>query len=135
MVDDVSILSEDQVRAWIDSQLPVGDFAGKRLLLIVPDSTRTAPLPLLFDAVHTKLAPHVARVDVLVALGTHPPMPQTQIRRMLGIDEETQRRRFTDVGLFNHEWDQPDKLITIGQLSKTETSRFPEGPTSWPGGK
>ena len=50
-------LSDDQVRQWIAANLPVGDFRAKRVLMIVPDHTRTAPLPLLFDLLHALLAP------------------------------------------------------------------------------
>ena len=69
-------ISESDVRQRIAERLDVSDFDGKRVLLVVPDATRTAPLPLLFDAVHGALQPAATKIDVVVALGTHPPMPQ-----------------------------------------------------------
>ena len=82
MTEALPILSDAQVRDWF-ANLPTQDFAGKRVLLIIPDATRTAPLPLLFDALHTRLRPVVAHLDVLVALGTHPPMSDAQIAKLL----------------------------------------------------
>ncbi len=43
------------------------------VLVIIPDSTRTAPMPLLFRLFHDALWSRAA-LDFLVALGTHPPM-------------------------------------------------------------
>jgi len=70
-------------------------------------------------------APRVAKsLDVLVALGTHPPMPERQIRRMLGITDDDPG---DDLGLFNHEWDNPDALVTIGTLSEQKTREISGG--------
>ena len=49
MSEALPVLTDAQVREWF-ANLPTQDFAGKRVLLIIPDATRTAPLPLLFDA-------------------------------------------------------------------------------------
>lgn len=122
-----SPLSDDEVRSWFDREIPAADFAGKRVLVIVPDATRTAPLPLLFGALFDKLEPLAACVDVLVALGTHPPMSESDIRRMLGINDQQRSGRFANVGLFNHEWDQPERLLQIGMLSKAETEEISDG--------
>lgn len=126
MPDPLPTLTTAQVRDWF-SKLPIHDFAGKQVLVIVPDATRTAPLPLLFDALHTHLRPAVGRLDVLVALGTHPPMSDTQMCRLLGIDERERGRLFYQLGLFNHEWDRPERLLTIGTLTKQETSEISNG--------
>lgn len=121
------LMTDDAVRHWFADRLPVADFAGKRVLVIVPDATRTAPLPLLFGELHARLAGVVAKLDVLVALGTHPPMSETAICTMLGISTDDRRDRFADVGLFNHEWDNPERLMTLGTLSKDETAEISGG--------
>ncbi len=120
-------LAESEVRQRIAERLDVADFDGKRVLLIVPDATRTAPLPLLFDAVYDQLTPHVTGLDVLVALGTHPPMPEDAICQLLGISEDDRAGRFSNVGLFNHEWDNPDRLTTIGQLAVSDVEEISDG--------
>ena len=126
MADSILTLSSSQVREWF-ANLPKQDFANQRILLIVPDSTRTAPLPLLFDAVFKEIRPHCAQLDVLVALGTHPPMSDAQIAKLLGIDERERGRLFYQVQTFNHEWDRPEKLLTLGTLTKRETSELSNG--------
>ena len=120
-------LNEDQVTDWITSNVPRSDYEGKRLLLIVPDATRTAPLPLLFETLHNHLGGAVTQLDVLVALGTHPAMPEADICKLMGISDEDRAGRFSNVGLFNHEWDNPDRLWTIGKLTEEDTARVSDG--------
>ncbi len=120
-------LSPDQTRAWVSQNLPVEDFRGRRVLLIVPDATRTAPLPLLFDAVFQQLHGAVQKLDVLVALGTHPPMSELQICKLLGIEERERDKLFANVELFNHEWDVPERLLTLGTLTAAETREISGG--------
>jgi len=45
--EPIPVLSPDQIREWIAAQVPLADFRGGRVLLIVPDNTRTAPLLVL----------------------------------------------------------------------------------------
>lgn len=117
-------LTPDQIRQWIASRIPLEDFRGRRVLLIVPDNTRTAPLPVLFPALRQLLRPHVQALDVLVALGTHRPMPDAAIRSMLGINPDDP---CSDVGLFNHAWDNPAELVQIGMLTKADTEELSAG--------
>ncbi len=112
------------MREWLHLHVPLEDFRDRRVLLIVPDTTRTAPLPVLFPALRSILGPVTKSLDVLVALGTHPPMPLEKIRSMLGIAADDP---CDDVGLFNHEWDNPAALTTIGTLSEKETSEISGG--------
>ncbi|MCA9062215.1 MAG: DUF2088 domain-containing protein [Planctomycetaceae bacterium] len=124
MSDLPAPLTATQTIDWLNAHFRVDEFAGKRVLLIVPDSTRTAPLPVLFPYLRSVLVPRCSAVDVLVALGTHPPMPVEKIRRMLGIADDDP---CDDVGLFNHEWDNPAALATIGVLTEQETREISDG--------
>ncbi|HEY0984389.1 lactate racemase domain-containing protein [Schlesneria sp.] len=126
MPESIPSLSPFQVREWFNA-LPKDDFVGQRVLLIVPDATRTAPLPLLFDALFREVRPHCQSLDVLVALGTHPPMSDSQIARLLGIDDDERRRLFYQLQAFNHEWDRPERLLTLGTLTKQETEELSGG--------
>jgi lactate racemase len=127
MSDVLPHLDDAAIRSWIADNVPADDFVGKRLLLIVPDSTRTAPLPLLFDALFHHLRPLVTAFDVMVALGTHPPMSEAAICRLLGIDPQERQRLFAQTQLFNHEWDNPAALATIGTFSKADTEQMSDG--------
>ena len=124
MTTELKTLNADQMRNWIHQHVPLADFRGQRVLMIVPDNTRTAPLPVLFPALRSLLRPVTKSLDVLVALGTHPPMPQEKIRAMLGIADDDPCR---DVGLFNHAWDNPSELSTIGTLTEAETREISDG--------
>jgi nickel-dependent lactate racemase len=123
----VPTLSSREVREWIVQNVPLEDFRDQRVLLIVPDATRTAPLPLLFGAVYEHLRSVTRAFDVLVALGTHPPMNESQMCRLLGITRDERDGLFATVGLFNHEWDDPSALLHLGDLSAAETQEISEG--------
>ncbi|HCK55137.1 MAG TPA: hypothetical protein DIC23_18115 [Planctomycetaceae bacterium] len=109
---------------WFGSQVPVDDFAGRRVLVIVPDTTRTAPLPLLFGGVPRRIAPVAESIDVIVALGTHPAMSESAIGEMLGL---AALEGAEAIGLYNHEWDRPDRLKRIGTLTAEDTAALSGG--------
>src|SRR5215475_15965168 len=56
-----------------------------RILIIIPDGTRTAPIPLMFRIFQELLHPQSAAVDYLVALGTHQPMSDAQLSKLVGV--------------------------------------------------
>lgn len=121
------VLSEGEVRNWIAKQIPIDEYRGKRVLFVVPDGTRTAPMPLLFSALADHLGPVVKQMDLIVALGTHQPMSKAAILKLIGLSHEDRATRFANVGLFNHEWDNPAQLATIGMLTAAETSELSDG--------
>jgi len=125
----MKILTAAEVREWFAREVPASEFAGQRVLVIIPDATRTAPLPLLFSALHDRIGTVAKQVDVLVALGTHPPMPEAAIAKMLGLSDTDRAAggRYANVGLFNHEWDNPARLLTIGTLTKADTEAITKG--------
>src|SRR5215203_2404323 len=82
-----------------------------RVLAIIPDKTRDDNTHLLFPIANEFLMNRgVAAFDALVAQGTHPPMSQAQKLAKIG-DTDFHGR------LYDHRWDQPDELVTIGELS------------------
>ena len=135
----MNILTDSEVREWFAREIPAAEFAGQRVLVIVPDSTRTAPLPLLFSALYDRIGVTAKQVDVLVALGTHPPMPEPAIAKMLGMSDADRAvgnvtrsvseggGKYANVRLFNHEWNNPARLTTIGTLTKADTEAITEG--------
>lgn len=100
---------------------------GKRVLFIIPDSTRSMPMPLMFRSLCEALLPRAAAVDFLIALGTHPPMPDAAIHQMLGITAEERAGRYGRVGIFNHAWKDPASLTTLGTLSSAEVVELSGG--------
>ena len=59
--------------------MPIRD---KRVLILIPDGTRTAPIPQMFRLFQELLRPRVKALDYLVALGTHPPMNDAQLSKI-----------------------------------------------------
>ncbi|MEZ6065696.1 MAG: lactate racemase domain-containing protein [Planctomycetaceae bacterium] len=121
------VLSDAEIQHFFSSQVPLDDYRGQRVLLVVPDQTRTAPLPLLFDAIQRRLGPVVKRLDVIVALGTHPPLSEKQLHKLLGIDDTNRDRLLANTSLFNHAWNDPAALTTIGNFSREEVEEVSEG--------
>lgn len=127
MPESLPLWTDDAVRHWIADNVPLADFNDRKVILIIPDATRTAPLPLLFHSLYEHLSGAVRKLDVLVALGTHPPMSESSLQKLLGITDEERSQGYAEVGLFNHEWDRDEGLWTIGMLGAEETSRISDG--------
>jgi nickel-dependent lactate racemase len=103
------------------------DPARKRVLVIIPDGTRTAPIPLLFRLLYEQLGGRVAQLDYLIALGTHPPMSQEAIDHLVGTTAAERAERYPNVRIFNHDWANPQILQTIGVISRSEARELSGG--------
>jgi nickel-dependent lactate racemase len=113
-----------QLLAQACDRLPLD---GKRVLVIIPDGTRTAPIPLFYRLLYEQLGHRVARLDYLIALGTHPPMSEEAIDRLVGVPERERMERHPNVHVFNHHWAEPKMLQTIGVISRQEAESLTEG--------
>src|SRR3979490_1026997 len=98
-------LSITDVQRVIETACPAKDYRNKKILLIVPDGTRTAPVGLLFKTLYEQIGSNTKAFDVLIALGPHPPMTQQAMCERLEISLTERTGKYADVGLFNHEWD------------------------------
>ena len=90
---------------------------GKRVLFVVPDNTRSMPMPLMFRALHQALSKRVQKMDYLIALGTHPPMSEEAINKHFGVTAEERYALYSDVNIFNHAWQDKNALAYIGTVS------------------
>lgn len=123
----VQALTTSQVTEIVARTCPVAEYRGKRVLLLIPDGTRTAPVGLMFRALHAQLGPSVKNLDVLVALGTHPPMTEAAICQRLEISENERKGIFHRVNLFNHAWNVPAALTRVGTLNADEIGQLTNG--------
>lgn len=97
----------------------------ERVLAIVPDKTRDDNTDILFPLAAEILEERgIEHFDVLVAQGTHPPMSEEQKRLKLGLSSTT--APFLG-SLFDHRWDLPDELITLGELSEATVEKLTGG--------
>src|SRR6516164_7852656 len=115
-----SYLSKEQVLEVISEACPISEYRGKKVLLIVPDATRTCPLGMLFKGIFAQVGTVTAALDVMIALGTHQPMNEEAICHRLEISPEERRGKYGTVKLLNHEWDNPEALKYIGTISAAE---------------
>jgi lactate racemase len=120
-------LSVDSVQELLARTLQPMALDGKRVLVIIPDGTRTAPIPLLFRLLYEQIGRPVARLDYLIALGTHHPMSEDAIDRLVGVTAAERAERYPNVAVFNHRWDLPGTLQTVGTISREETARLTDG--------
>jgi nickel-dependent lactate racemase len=120
-------LSKTEAEEILAEALAQVDVAGKHVVIIIPDSTRTAPIPMMFRLFHKLLKDEVAKLDFLVALGTHLQMSQEALDRLVGITERERTTTFADVGLFNHRWDLPETFATIGTLPAADIEAITDG--------
>lgn len=118
------MVTEAQVRQLVAEALPVADYRGRRILLIVPDHTRTAPVGQMFKAVHAQIGEAAGAMDVLVALGTHPPMSDEAICGRLEISLEEWKSKYSKVRFFNHEWDNPAALKEVGVIPAADIAQL-----------
>lgn len=96
-----------------------GQFARRKILVLIPDHTRSVPLPMLFRMIVDVL--HDAKqLDFMVALGTHPPLSEENLNKLVGISTEERRTKFRQIGLLNHDWADPTALSTIGWMESDE---------------
>jgi nickel-dependent lactate racemase len=113
-------LSEEQVESVIAQGLDSLNLAGKRIIVIIPDGTRTMPMPMFFRLITRHLLGKVQKLDFLIALGTHPPMSEAALLRHVGITPQEKADRFANVNLFNHAWKDPAALTVLGSIPHTE---------------
>jgi lactate racemase len=122
-----SFLTDQQVLEVIDEACPLSEYRGKKVLLIVPDATRTCPLGILFKGIFDQIGAEATALDVMIALGTHQPMNEQAICHRLGISIEERQGKYGLIRLFNHEWDNPSALKHIGTISGDEIKNLSGG--------
>lgn len=125
--DATETFAPDHVQQVLAQALDPQSLGGKRVLVIIPDGTRTAPIPLIFRLLHEQLGRRVAQLDYLIALGTHQPMNEAAIERLVGVGERERAEQYPNVRIFNHGWDQPEMLQTIGTIGKAEAAQLTDG--------
>ncbi len=126
------LLRPDEIRVIVEEALGRLHVDGKRVLVLIPDGTRTAPIPLFFRLFYELLWPRVAALDYLVALGTHQPMDDAALRRLVGISDaqipgEEGSQTYAGIQVFNHRWDLPDTMVTAGTIPAAEIAQMTEG--------
>lgn len=116
------LLSQEAILTTITQGLE-GRFRNQRVLALIPDHTRTLPLPMLFRAVVETLH-DVKQLDFMVALGTHLALDDTALNELVGISADERRTQFKHIGLLNHAWDDPTALTTLGTITQEQVKGY-----------
>ena len=89
---------------------------GAKVLAVIPDKTRDDNTASLFPiAVEILKSKGVKILDAIVAQGTHSPMTANEKRQKIGIGDGATIEKLGKV--FDHRWDSPAELVSIGELS------------------
>ena len=110
------VLDDSTLTVFVTESLAAADLEGARVTVVIPDGTRSCPLPLLARAIHGALHTRVASLTVLIALGTHAAMDDDAIAHHLGVDGGDLESTFPGMQVVNHEWWDPAALTTIGTV-------------------
>jgi nickel-dependent lactate racemase len=113
-------LDDAAVRAFVAAALAGADLAGRSVCVLVPDGTRSCPLPLLMSALHEALHGQATNVTVLVALGTHAAMTDEHLATHLG-------GPYPGFTVRNHEWGDPAALVSLGEIGAERVAALSEG--------
>ncbi|MFP5334691.1 MAG: lactate racemase domain-containing protein [Actinomycetes bacterium] len=122
-----AVLDDDEVRRFVAEQLAGADLDGRSLCVLVPDATRSCPLPLLLDAVHRAVHGRVSRLTVLVALGTHAAMHPPELARHLGYPEGDLESRYPGTTVLNHEWWDASTFADLGHIGADRVAELSGG--------
>jgi nickel-dependent lactate racemase len=118
------LLGDDAAQELLAAELGSLPLDGKRVLVLIPDGTRHAPIPLLFRLLYEELGGRVAKLDYVIALGTHPPMPPDAVDKLVGVSEAERADRYPKVEVFNHAWHDAGALETIGTVPAREVEQL-----------
>ena len=120
-------LTADAVDTFIADVLGAADVDGKRVALVVPDATRTCPLPAILAAVHRALHGRVAELTAVIALGTHQAMGEEQLARHLGYPVGQLEQTYPGLTVLNHEHWDPSTFTSLGTISADRLAELSGG--------
>jgi nickel-dependent lactate racemase len=123
-------LTRDEVREFVAEAVSQISIKGKRVLIIIPDGTRTMPMPLMFELLQSEIGAHATACDYLVALGTHAHMDEAQLSTMLG--HHVVNGMYESAHILNHRWDLPETFVEIGVIPTADVTRISGGVLSEP---
>lgn len=121
------MLNRQEMRSIITNAFDDWKIYGRRVLFIIPDNSRTAPIDRIFRIIYERLQERATTIDFLIALGTHPPLTEEQIYKRVDITREERYRDFSKARFFNHHWKNPQQLMTLGTLTAKEIETLSEG--------
>lgn len=118
-----SLLTRQEIFAALHKGLDGGKFDRQKVLVLIPDHTRSVPLPFLFRALVEILKP-ARQLDFMVALGTHPSLSEQSLEALVGITHVQRSTELVRIGLLNHAWDDPASLASLGLMEQDQIKQI-----------
>jgi len=115
------------IREHCERALDEWDVSSKKVLVLMPDSTRSCPVDEFFQSLARAAAPVVEKLDFLIALGTHQPMTDEAIDRLLGMPKADREQKFPKTTVHNHQWKDPGALVSVGSIPAADISKLTAG--------
>ncbi len=115
-------LREKEIYDLCKKELEKKDFKNKKVIVIIPDNTRSGPTHIFFKAIIDILINKTKKIDFLIALGTHPLMSEKELNNFLNLKGE---EKF--VNIYQHQWDKGENLKTIGIIEKEVIKKVSKG--------
>ena len=120
-------LPEEKIREIIEAGTPARLYENKRVLVLTPDGTRTCPLAMMVRILRQVIGGRAAKLDFMVALGTHSVMTERQILDLYGISPEDRGQPSGRSRFLCHRWDRPETFLRIGELTDEEVATLSGG--------
>ena len=124
----MQLFDDQQLHTAVTTGLQHRDWRGQRVLVLIPDGTRTMPMPRYFAVVRAALRAAGARSQTwMIALGTHPAMDDAAIDKLLGCDHRQVCVDEPDIRVVNHEWQNDTALVSVGHIDSDTMHRLSNG--------
>ncbi len=118
----------EEFETFVATQLGQLDLTGKRLCIIIPDDTRSCPMPRILRAVHKAIAGRAASTVCVIALGTHEYLTARQIASWAAGDPDADPAEvYPGMPIVNHRWKDPGQLVGIGTIPAERIAELSEG--------
>ena len=111
-------LSAEKIREIIETGTPASLYENRRVLVLTPDGTRSCPLPMMVRILRETIGERAARLDFMVALGTHPIMAEEEILNLYGISPVERKELFSQSRFSCHRWDLPETFHRVEELTE-----------------
>lgn len=118
-------LNRDEIAESVSAAARALKIDGRRVLVIIPDGTRTMPMPLMFELFEQEFGARASACDYLVALGTHPHMRDAQLSAHIG--KPVVNGLCGSTRIMNHRWDLPTTFVELGVIPKGDVVRISGG--------
>ena len=119
-------LAPEQVAAFIEAEFARIDVDGKSVCLLVPDDTRSCPLPQLLPLIYAALESRATSITALIALGTHAAMSDAAINKFFAAGEDV-KSLWPKMQFINHEWWDHNSFVSLGTVTPSQLKEISEG--------